>query len=146
MRSCAKHCITRYYFHNQTRQWVNFIDLINLPEHEIEQFEDDPLEYIRLDLSLASTSAAGTSGGLSPGADGTTRRQAAADVVRALVASGSEATTTEIAGVWVQRGLQAYVSASTADKLESAWKNKDSAVYLLTAVATRGATATVSDN
>ena len=113
-------------------------------EHEIEQFEDDPLEYIRLDLSIATTSSAGASGGLSPGADGTTRRQAAADVVRALVASGSESATTEVAGGWIQKGLQAYVTASEADKLENAWKSKDSAVYLLTAVATKGATATAS--
>lgn len=44
-------------------------------DHEVEQFEDDPLEYIRLDLSLSST---GT-GGLT--SEGTTRRQAAADVL-----------------------------------------------------------------
>jgi exportin-2 (importin alpha re-exporter) len=116
---------------------------IHPTEHEIEQFEDDPLEYIRLDLSLASTSSAGASGGLSPGADGTTRRQAAADVVRALVASGSEEATTEVAGGWIQKGLAAYTGANESDKMESAWKGKDSAVYLLTAVATRGATATV---
>lgn len=106
-------------------------------EHEIEQFEDDPLEYIRLDLSLPSAS-----GGLGLGAhDAVTRRQAAADVLRALVSSGLEAETTEVTGAWINQGLQQYNSNKTA---EDSWKAKDTAVYLLTAVATRGSTTQVS--
>lgn len=107
-------------------------------EHEIEQFEDDPLEYIRLDLSFATTSSGSVSGGLT--AEGTTRRQAAAEVLRSLVSSGFEADTTEVAGTWIGQGLQTYNANPAA---EGAWQAKDSAVYLMTAVATRGATAQV---
>lgn len=105
-------------------------------EHEIEQFEDDPLEYIRLDLSLPSAS-----GGLGLGAhDVVTRRQAAADVLRALVSSGFEAEATEVTGAWINQGLQQYNSNKNQD---DSWKAKDTAVYLLTAVATRGSTTQV---
>lgn len=102
-------------------------------DHEIEQFEDDPLEYIRLDLAVPTGS-----GSLGLGShDVVTRRQAAADIVRALVGSGYEAETTEVAGRWIGEGLQGYASNKTRD---GSWKAKDAAVYLLTAVATRGST------
>ncbi|KAF8063522.1 CAS/CSE protein [Lyophyllum atratum] len=97
---------------------------VALREHDVEQFEDDPLEFIRLDLSLSSA-----------GTDAATRRQAGADVLQALVGSGYEAETTEIVGSWIGTGLNEYAS----NKAEN-WKAKDSAVYLLTALATRGAT------
>lgn len=74
----------------------------------------------------------------SAGTDLATRRQAAADVLQALVGSGSEAETTEVAGSWIGSGLAEY-EANKADN----WKAKDSAVYLLTAVATRGSTTQV---
>ncbi|EIN12120.1 importin alpha re-exporter [Punctularia strigosozonata HHB-11173 SS5] len=98
---------------------------VGLREHEVEQFEDDPLEFIRQDLALPSL---GTS-------DAPTRRQAAADVVRALVASGLEAETTRIVGQWITSGLTEYHSNPSQN-----WKAKDSAIYLLTAVATKGST------
>jgi len=101
---------------------------VSLREHDVEQFEDDPLEFIRLDLSL--------SGGA--GSDLATRRHAAADVLQALVASGLEADTTEIVGSWINTGLAQYNS----DKAEN-WKAKDSAIFLLTAIATRGSTSQV---
>lgn len=101
---------------------------VSLRELDVEQFEDDPLEFIRLDLSL---SAAGT--------DLATRRHAAADVLQALVGSGFEADTTEIVGNWVNTGLSQY----NANKQEN-WKAKDSAIFLLTAIATRGSTTQVS--
>ncbi|KAG6872821.1 hypothetical protein C0995_006303 [Termitomyces sp. Mi166 len=97
---------------------------VALREHDVEQFEDDPLEFIRLDLALSVT-----------GTDTATRRQAAADVLQALVGSGFEAETTEIVGTWISTGLSEYES----NKAEN-WKAKDSAVYLLTALATRGST------
>jgi hypothetical protein len=100
---------------------------VALRDHDVEQFEDDPLEFIRLDLALSSA-----------GTDLATRRQAAADVLQALVGSGSEAETTEVAGSWIGSGLAQY----EANKAEN-WKAKDSAVYLLTAVATRGSTSQV---
>ncbi|KIM79693.1 hypothetical protein PILCRDRAFT_791278, partial [Piloderma croceum F 1598] len=106
---------------------------VGLRDHEMEQFEDDPLEFIRLDLSLP-----GSSTGLS--ADITTRRQAAADVLQALVGSGYESEATEIVGGWIGRGLERYNASRGAGGDGEAWKAKDSAVYLLTAVATRGST------
>lgn len=109
---------------------------LHVIEHEIEQFEDDPLEYIRLDLSLTSSSSG--SGGLT--AEGTTRRQAAADVLRSLVSSGFEEDTTEVAGAWIGKGLQEY-SQNTANT--DRWKSKDVAIYLLGAVASKGGTTQV---
>lgn len=100
---------------------------VTLRENDIEQFEDDPLEFIRLDLSLSSA-----------GTDAATRRQAGADVLQALVGSGYEAETTEIVGSWIGTGLNEYES----NKVEN-WKAKDTAVYLLTALATRGSTTQV---
>lgn len=111
---------------------------VTLRDHEVEQFEDDPLEYVRIDLTFASASAGSVSGGLT--AEGTTRRQAAADVLRALISSGFEADTTEIVLGWIGRGLQTYADNPRA---ENTWKKKDESVYLLTAIATRGATAQV---
>ena len=69
-----------------------------------------------------------------------TRRQAAADLVRALVSSGLEAETTEVAGGYINQGLQEYNNNKTK---EDSWKSKNTAVYLLTAVATRGSTTQV---
>ncbi|KAH9947043.1 Cse1-domain-containing protein [Amylocystis lapponica] len=102
---------------------------VGLREHEIEQFEDDPLEYIRLDLALPSM------GGMGLNADAVTRRQAAAEVLRALVGSGFESETTEVAGGWIGEGLRSY----NENKAEN-WRAKDTAIYLMTAVATRGST------
>ena len=104
-------------------------------DHDIEQFEDDPLEFIRLDLSIPSTSA-GTIGGAS--SEGVTRRQAAADVLKALVAGGLEEETTEIVGSLIQKGLETYSSNPREN-----WRSKDVAVYLLGAIATRGSTVAV---
>ncbi|KAI0933051.1 hypothetical protein AcW1_000014 [Taiwanofungus camphoratus] len=101
---------------------------VRLREHELEQFEDDPLEYIRLDLALPSL------GGIGLG-DAITRRQSAAEVLRALVSSGFESETTEVAGAWIGEGLREY----NANKAEN-WRAKDTAIYLMTAVATRGST------
>ncbi|KAF8992756.1 armadillo-type protein [Cyathus striatus] len=95
---------------------------ITLREHEIEQFEDDPLEYVRLDLGVV--------GG------GETRRQAAADVLKAFVGSGMESAATEIVGGWIGKGLEEAKNKGG----EEGWKAKDAAVFLLTAVATRGST------
>ncbi|KAF8650732.1 hypothetical protein AX16_005105 [Volvariella volvacea WC 439] len=97
---------------------------VSLREHDVEQFEDDPLEFIRLDLAVSTT-----------GLDLATRRQAAADVLQALVGSGYETETTDIVGNWIGNGLGEYQK----NKVEN-WKAKDAAVYMLTAVATRGST------
>ncbi|EPQ50330.1 Cse1-domain-containing protein [Gloeophyllum trabeum ATCC 11539] len=100
---------------------------IGLRDYEVEQFEDEPLTFIRQDLAVPSMGGAV--------GDVATRRQAAADIVRALVASGSETETTEVVGQWITNGLQQYAADPAGN-----WKSKDSAVYLLTAVATKGST------
>ncbi|KAG6331701.1 hypothetical protein ID866_7388 [Astraeus odoratus] len=102
---------------------------VGLRDHEMEQFEDDPLEFIRLDLSLPTGSGGAGS------AEVSTRRQAAADVLQALVGSGYQTEATEIVGSWISTGLQEYSSNPAQN-----WKSKDSAVYLLTAIATETST------
>ena len=77
-------------------------------------------------------------GGLGVSNDAVTRRQAAAEVLRALVSSGLESETTEVTGAWIGQGLNEYA----ANKSEN-WRAKDTAIYLLTAVATRGSTTQV---
>lgn len=106
-----------------------------LVDHDIEQFEDDPLEFIRLDLSIPSTSAS-TIGGTS--GEVVTRRQAAADVLKALVAGGLEEETTGVVSLLIQKRLESYSSNPREN-----WRLKDIAVYLLGAVATRGSTVAV---
>ncbi|KAF8583471.1 Cse1-domain-containing protein [Ramaria rubella] len=101
---------------------------VELRDHETEQFEDDPLEYIRVDLSVPSASTGGSS-------EGTTRRHAAADVLRALVGAGWEAETTEFVSAWVSEDLQSFKANPTEN-----WKRKDRAIFLLTAIASRGST------
>ncbi|KAG8818027.1 importin-alpha export receptor [Serendipita sp. 399] len=103
---------------------------VQLRDHEVEQFEDDPLEFIRLDLSLPSSSVYSSSGG-----DSSTRRQAAAEVIRSLVSNGYEAQATEIVSKWVNLGLQEYAKNPAEN-----WKSKSSAIYLITAVAARSVT------
>lgn len=114
---------------------------VSLRTHDIEQFEDDPLEFIRLDLALPSGGGVGGIGGGVGGIGGeaSTRRQAAADVLQALVSSGYRTETTEIVGTWIQTGLEAYGRDSEAN-----WTAKDSAVYLLGAIATEASTMQVS--
>ncbi|KAF7308719.1 Importin N-terminal domain-containing protein [Mycena chlorophos] len=111
-------------------------------ESDEEMFSDDPLEFIRSSLTDATTSTAGLAAG---GSDGRTRRQAAADVLKALVSSGIEQETTVEIQNWVQTGLAQYANASAEDRVQGqAWKAKDSAVFLMMAVATRGSTAQAS--
>jgi len=106
---------------------------VGLRDHETEQFEDDPLEFIRLDLALPSGSGGAGS------TEACTRRQAAADVLQALVGSGFQTEATEIVGSLINSALSMY---STNPGQE--WRSKDSAVYLLTAIATETSTAKVS--
>lgn len=91
-------------------------------EHEEEQFEDDPLEYIRRDLSL------------NVDASGATRRHAASDLVRAFL-GGNEAEVTSIVMALVQSALESYAANPVQN-----WKNKDTAIYLFTSVASLGST------
>jgi exportin-2 (importin alpha re-exporter) len=96
-----------------------------LRTRDVEAFEDTPLEYVRGELQVSDVS---------------TPRQAAADVVKALVGVGpdSEITTTTTASEWISRAL-----AEAAQSGLDGWKSKDAAVYLFEAVATRSGTLTV---
>ncbi|KAI0045803.1 importin alpha re-exporter [Auriscalpium vulgare] len=93
---------------------------VRLRTHELESFEDAPLEFVRGDLAVTEIA---------------TPRQAAADVVKALVASSFEVDTTEIVMAWVAQALAATDS--------EAWLGKDAAEYLFEAVAARGGTASL---
>lgn len=93
-----------------------------LREHEVEQFEDDPLEYIRRDLSLS------TEGGGS-------RRHAASELIRALVSIGLDAPVTRLIEQYIGAALQEYASNPSEN-----WKSKDTAIYLLTAIASQAST------
>lgn len=87
-----------------------------LTNTEIEQFEDDPIEWIRADLFSLSFGGMGsgagggvvssTSGGDNGGGGGA-RRQAAAEVLRAFVGVNNEGTV-GIVSEWVGRGLEIY--------------------------------------
>ncbi|KAH9023317.1 Cse1-domain-containing protein [Lactarius hengduanensis] len=95
-----------------------------LRTRDVEAFEDTPLEYVRGELQVSEVA---------------TPRQAAADVIKALVGVGpdSESATTAVALEWIGRAL---AEASAAGDGEDAWKSKDAAVYLFEAVATRSGT------
>ncbi|KAF5346357.1 hypothetical protein D9757_014807 [Collybiopsis confluens] len=97
---------------------------------DIEQFSDDPLEWIRTDLAV---SAAGT--------EGATRRQAAGDVLQALVGCGDnvEFDTTRVVRGWVERMLEEY-DESVKQGSGTKWKSKDGAIWLISLVANRGGT------
>lgn len=114
---------------------------VSLRTHDLDQFEDDPLEFIRLDLALPSGGGVGGAGGGVGGFGGeaSTRRQAAADVLQALVGSGYRTETTEIVGAWIRTGLEEY-----GQDREANWRAKDSAVYLLGAIAAEASTTQVS--
>ncbi|KIK60075.1 hypothetical protein GYMLUDRAFT_44063 [Collybiopsis luxurians FD-317 M1] len=101
-----------------------------LREVDVEMFEDDPMEYVRLDYLAVSQA----------GTEAATRRQAAADVLQALVGNGEgyEVETTKVVGGWVEKLLKAYGESKKDD--EGRWKSKDAAIWLITAVASRGGT------
>lgn len=141
----------QYYFLFSEK---TFFNILPSSEHDVEQFEDDPLEFIRMDLSLPISTTGTASFSSSGGGDGTSRRQAAADVVRALVVSGYEAQVTEIVSSWVNLGLQVknfpfcimyllIMLQEYAKNPSENWKSKDSAIFLISAVAIRGVTSQV---
>ena len=105
----------------------------------MDQLEDDPLEFIRVEFSITSFSSS-ASGNIGLSVEGTTRRQAAADILRALVTSGFEDHATSIVRIWIERCLSQYDQhRNTRDS----WKNKDAAIHLLVAVAGKGGTSQV---
>ncbi|CAE6484305.1 unnamed protein product [Rhizoctonia solani] len=105
---------------------------VPLRQHEVEQFEDDPLEYIRRDLGSGSAASAG-----SGAVEVTGRRGAATDLLRALMGVGLEAQITAMVNQAVETLVAKYKSGEGG---EEAWMHKDTGVYLLSAVAARGST------
>ncbi|CAG8955249.1 hypothetical protein HYFRA_00011231 [Hymenoscyphus fraxineus] len=94
---------------------------VSLRESDIEQFEDEPIEYIRRDLE---------------GSDTDTRRRAATDFLRKLLENFEELVT----GV-VSQYIQHYLDAFKKNPGDE-WKSKDTAIYLFSAIAAKGAATT----
>jgi exportin-2 (importin alpha re-exporter) len=90
---------------------------VSLRESDIEQFEDEPIEYIRRDLE---------------GSDADTRRRAATDFLRKLLEK-FEGLVTKVVGRYITH----YLSTFTANP-STEWKSKDTAVYLFSAIAAKG--------
>ncbi len=93
------------------------IPSISLRESDIEQFEDEPIEFIRKNLE---------------GTDIDTRRRAATEFLRSLL-SQFEELVTRVVGKYISH----YLSSFSQNPKEE-WKSKDVAVYLFSAVAARG--------
>ena len=91
---------------------------LTLRESDMEMFEDEPIEFIRRDLE---------------GSDSDTRRRAATDFLRQLMAKFERM----VSGV-VLRYIDHYLSDYSQDPA-SKWKSKDTAVYLYSSIAARGA-------
>ena len=91
---------------------------IALRESDIEQFEDEPIEYIRRDLE---------------GSDADTRRRAATDFLRKLLEK-FEGLVTKVVDKYVTH----YLSASSQKTSDDHWKSKDTAIYLFSAIAAKG--------
>ncbi|TVY93759.1 Importin alpha re-exporter [Lachnellula willkommii] len=89
---------------------------VSLRESDVEQFEDEPIEYIRRDLE---------------GSDADTRRRAATDFLRKLLEK-FESLVTEVVGRYITHYLEAF------KKDAGEWKSKDTAVYLFSAIAAKG--------
>ncbi|KAF5879233.1 putative chromosome segregation protein cse1 protein [Botrytis fragariae] len=90
---------------------------VSLRETDIEQFEDEPIEYIRRDLE---------------GSDADTRRRAATDFLRKLLEK-FEPLVTDVVGRYIKHYLDQF-SQNGSDH----WKSKDTAVYLFSAIAAKG--------
>lgn len=90
---------------------------VTLRESDMEIFEDEPIEFIRRDLE---------------GSDSETRRRAATDFLRQLMAR-FEGVVSSVVLRYIQHYLSEY-SSDTTNK----WKSKDTAVYLYSSIAARG--------
>lgn len=95
---------------------------LTLRDSDMELFEDEPIEFIRRDLE---------------GSDSDTRRRAATDFLRQLMAKFEGMVSTV-----VLRYIDHYLSDYSLNPASN-WKSKDTAVYLYSSIAARG-TATAS--
>lgn len=90
---------------------------LTLRESDVELFEDEPIEFIRRDLE---------------GSDNDTRRRAATNFLRQLMASFESLVITTS-----QNYINLYLQDYAKNPAEN-WKSKDTAVYLFTAIAAKG--------
>ncbi len=90
---------------------------VSLRESDIEQFEDEPIEYIRRDLE---------------GSDADTRRRAATDFLRTLL-DKMDKLVTDVVGRYINHYLSTFTENPSRE-----WKSKDTAVYLFSAIAAKG--------
>ena len=90
---------------------------VSLRESDVEQFEDEPIEYIRRDLE---------------GSDADTRRRAATDFLRKLLEK-FESLVTDVVGRYITHYLATFARDPSGE-----WKSKDTAVYLFSAIAAKG--------
>jgi exportin-2 (importin alpha re-exporter) len=90
---------------------------VSLRESDIEQFEDEPIEYIRKNLE---------------GSDIDTRRRAATEFLRTLL-NQFEVLVTQVVSKYIEHYLSAF-----SQNPQGEWKSKDAAVYLFSAIAARG--------
>ena len=90
---------------------------LTLRDSDMELFEDEPIEFIRRDLE---------------GSDSDTRRRAATDFLRQLMAKFEAMVSTV-----VLRYIDHYLSDYSRNP-SSNWRSKDTAVYLYSSIAARG--------
>ncbi|RKF60712.1 Importin alpha re-exporter [Erysiphe neolycopersici] len=90
---------------------------VSLRDSDIEQFEDEPIEYIRRDFE---------------GLDADTRRRAATDFLQKLLQKFPELVTT-VVGRYITHYLDLFNKSPGTE-----WKSKDTAVYLFSSIATTG--------
>ena len=90
---------------------------LTLRDSDMELFEDEPIEFIRRDLE---------------GSDSDTRRRAATDFLRQLMAKFESMVSTV-----VLRYIDHYLSDYSRSPARN-WRSKDTAVYLYSSIAARG--------
>ena len=88
-----------------------------LRDSDMELFEDEPIEFIRMDLE---------------GSDSDTRRRAATDFLRQLMAKFESLVSTV-----VLRYVDHYMSDYSKEPSTN-WKSKDTAIYLYSSIAAKG--------
>ncbi|KAL9128218.1 MAG: hypothetical protein Q9217_003064 [Psora testacea] len=90
---------------------------LRLRDSDMELFEDEPIEFIRRDLE---------------GSDSDTRRRAATDFLRQLMAK-FEAMVSRVVLRYIDHYLSEYAQSPGTN-----WKAKDTAIYLYSAIAAKG--------
>lgn len=90
---------------------------LSLRESDVEQFEDEPIEFIRKDLE---------------GSDEDTRRRAATNFLKQLMEQ-FEKPVTDVVSRYVDHFLGEYAKDKTNN-----WKAKDTAVHLFSSIAAKG--------